>query len=55
MANFLVARHHEGLKVEGVTDPTDPLSELYESGALLPGPDAILTGPTFEAWLDATS
>jgi uncharacterized protein YbjT (DUF2867 family) len=55
MANLLVARRHEGLKVEGVTDPTDPLSELYESGALLPGPDAILTGPTFEEWLDATS
>jgi uncharacterized protein YbjT (DUF2867 family) len=54
MANLLVARRHEGPKVEGVSDPTDPLSRLYESGALLPGPDAILTGPTFEEWLDAT-
>ena len=24
---------------------------LYESGALLPGPDARLAGPTFEEWL----
>ena len=28
---------------------------LYESGALLPGPDAILAGPTFEQWLDSAS
>jgi hypothetical protein len=27
--------------------------EVYESGALLPGPGAILAGPTFEEWLDA--
>ena len=25
----------------------------YASGAFLPGPDATLAGPTFEAWLDA--
>jgi hypothetical protein len=28
---------------------------LYETGALLPGPDATLAGPTFEEWLDSTS
>ena len=28
--------------------------DFYESGALLPGPGAILSGPTFEKWLDAT-
>jgi uncharacterized protein YbjT (DUF2867 family) len=55
MANLLVARRGGASKVEGVSDPADPLTELYESGALLPGPDAILTGPTFEEWLDATS
>ena len=27
---------------------------LYAKGALLPGPDATLVGPTFEAWLEAT-
>jgi hypothetical protein len=24
---------------------------LYAEGAVLPGPDATLTGPTFEEWL----
>ena len=33
------------------TRPT-PASAVYESGGLLPGPDAILAGPTFEEWLD---
>jgi hypothetical protein len=31
------------------------VAELYESGALLPGPGATLAGPTFEEWLGATS
>jgi hypothetical protein len=25
--------------------------DLYETGGLLPGPDATLAGPTFEEWL----
>jgi uncharacterized protein YbjT (DUF2867 family) len=37
------------LRIEEVSDPVD--GELYESGALLPGPDAILAGPTFAEWL----
>jgi hypothetical protein len=28
---------------------------VNESGGLLPGPGAILAGPTFKEWLDATS
>jgi hypothetical protein len=36
----------------GRHDPADPAQAVYESGALLPGPDATLAGPTFEAWLD---
>ena len=39
------------LRIEGVSNPDDPDGALYESGALLPGPDAILAGPTFEEWL----
>ena len=27
--------------------------ELYETGALLPGPNAALVGPTFAEWLNA--
>ena len=55
LAKVLAARRGEPLRIEGVSDPSDPDSHLSESGALLPGPGAILTGPTFEAWLDAAS
>jgi hypothetical protein len=51
MAKLLVARVGGRLRVEAVSDPVD--GEANESGVLLPGPDAILGGPTFEAWLDA--
>jgi hypothetical protein len=39
------------LKVEEISDTTNPDREQYEGGGLLPGPDAILGGPTFEEWL----
>jgi uncharacterized protein YbjT (DUF2867 family) len=54
-ALLLTSRRGGPLKIEGVTNPSDPDHELYEKGALLPGPGAILTGPTFEEWLDAGS
>ena len=41
--------------VEGVSHPADPDRDLYESGALLPGPAATLAGPTFEEWLESAS
>jgi hypothetical protein len=53
MAMLLTSRRGGPLKIEGVTDPNDPDRVLYENGALLPGPGAILAGPTFEEWLDA--
>jgi uncharacterized protein YbjT (DUF2867 family) len=55
MAALYAARHGDTAKIEVVADPNDPNTELNESGALLPGPDAILAGPTFEEWLDSTS
>lgn len=55
MAMLLASRRGHPLKIEGVSDPADPDRELYESGAMLPGPGAILAGPTFEEWLDSTS
>jgi uncharacterized protein YbjT (DUF2867 family) len=55
LATAYVARVGDPVKIEGVSDPADPDSELYASGALLPGADAILTGPTFEEWLDTRS
>ena len=53
MATLLVRRRGEPLRIEGVRDPDDPDSELYVTGALLPGPHATLAGPTFEQWLDS--
>jgi uncharacterized protein YbjT (DUF2867 family) len=52
MAKLLVARRGDPVRIEGVSNPADPDRELYESGALLPGPHATLAGPTFEEWLD---
>jgi uncharacterized protein YbjT (DUF2867 family) len=49
---MLAARDGDPVTVEGVSDPDDPDSELYESGQVLPGPDAIIAGPTFAQWLD---
>jgi hypothetical protein len=53
LAGLLVARRGDPVRIEGVTDSADPDHALYESGALLPGPDATLAGPTFEEWLDS--
>ena len=55
LATLLVARRGDAVRVEGLSDPTDPDREVYESGALLPGPHATLAGPTFQQWLDSTS
>ena len=51
MATLLAARRGYPSKIEGVSDLADPDRELNENGALLPGPGAILTGPTFQKWL----
>jgi uncharacterized protein YbjT (DUF2867 family) len=53
MAKLLVARRGDPVRIEGVSDPADPDSDLYETGALLPGPEATLAGPTFEQWLES--
>src|SRR5215218_1498395 len=53
MANLLVARRGNSLRVESASDPVD--GDVYESGALLPGPHATLGGPTFEEWLETVS
>ena len=53
MAELLVARRGNSLRIEAVTDPVD--GDANESGVLLPGPHARLGGPTFEQWLEADS
>lgn len=50
----LSRRRGDQLRIEGFSDPDDPNAEVWESGALLPGPGATLAGPTFEEWLQAT-
>ena len=55
MARLLAARRGYPPEIEGISDPADPDRELNENGALLPGPGAILTGPTFAQWLDTAS
>ena len=50
LARTLVAHRGESLRVEESTE-FFPESELYDSDAPLPGPDAKLAGPTYEEWL----
>jgi uncharacterized protein YbjT (DUF2867 family) len=51
-ARLLVARRGDSLRIKVGSDPSDPYSSVYESGALLPGPDALLAGPTYAEWLE---
>jgi uncharacterized protein YbjT (DUF2867 family) len=51
MAKLVAARRGDSVRIEGVSDPEDPEQALFASGALLPGPNAVLAGPTFEQWL----
>ena len=53
MAALLAGRRGDPVKIEGVSDPADPDRELNVNGATLPGPGAILAGPTFQEWLDS--
>jgi uncharacterized protein YbjT (DUF2867 family) len=54
LAKLLVARRGDPVRIEGVSDPADPVRDLFENGGLLPGPHATLAGPTFAEWLAAT-
>ena len=58
VAKLLLARCSDPARIEGVSGfygLADPDRKIYESGALMPGPEATLAGPTFEEWLDSTS
>lgn len=50
IASAFAAHRGAAVTVESVRAP-GPEGELWASGALLPGPDATLAGPTFEEWL----
>ena len=51
LARLLFDHHGSSIEIEAVVDPVD--GERHEEGALLPGPDAQLVGPTFADWLAA--
>jgi uncharacterized protein YbjT (DUF2867 family) len=53
VAAVLLSRQGDPSSIEEVSNPDDPMRDLFENGALLPGDDATLAGPTFEQWLDA--
>jgi uncharacterized protein YbjT (DUF2867 family) len=55
MAKLVAARRGDPVRIEAVSDPDNPEQALFASGALLPGPDAVLAGPTFEQWFDSTA
>jgi len=55
IARLFVARRGDPVRIEGVSDPSNPASHLNESGALLRSPHATLAGPTFEEWLESSS
>jgi uncharacterized protein YbjT (DUF2867 family) len=50
LARLIAERRGDGLRVEEINDPS-PDGARIAAGALLPGPDATLVGPTFEEWL----
>jgi uncharacterized protein YbjT (DUF2867 family) len=54
VANLVAARRGDSVRIEEVSNPDDPEQALGASGGLLPGPHAVLAGPTFEQWLDST-
>jgi hypothetical protein len=55
IARLYVSRRGLGLKIEEADMSADPDRDVWTSGALLPGPGAVLAGPTYEAWLDGHS
>jgi uncharacterized protein YbjT (DUF2867 family) len=52
IAKLFVARRDTSLRIQGVTDPSDPDDNIWDNGSLLANPHTTLAGPTFETWLD---
>ena len=55
MARLLVERRGDGIRVEELTDFDDPDTDLFATDGLLPGPHALLAGPTFKERLDSAA
>jgi uncharacterized protein YbjT (DUF2867 family) len=54
IAKLFADRRGDPERVDETPEPDEPTREVYESGALLPGPHAKLAGPTYESWLAAS-
>jgi hypothetical protein len=52
---LLVFRRADDLRIEAISDPSDPDRALDLAGGLLASPHATLAGPTFEQWFDAAA
>jgi uncharacterized protein YbjT (DUF2867 family) len=52
MARLFVLHRGEKLRIEALSNASDPDRELYVNGGLLPSAHATLAGPSFEQWLD---
>jgi len=52
LARLLTEHRGESLEISETTE-FFPEGDVYDSDAPLPGPDAKLVGPTYEAWLKA--
>jgi uncharacterized protein YbjT (DUF2867 family) len=55
LVSMLASKRGDPMKVEGVSDPSNPDTALYESDEVLAGPDAIIAGPSFAEWLDTSA
>jgi uncharacterized protein YbjT (DUF2867 family) len=53
LARKLAAHRGDPVRVEEINDPADPDRVMEATGGLLPGPHAMITGPTFTEWLEA--
>lgn len=54
LVTVLAAKRGDRVKVEGVSDPSNPDTVLYESDEVLAGPDAVIAGPSFAEWLETS-
>lgn len=54
LGTLVLAHRGDPARAEGVSDPGDPDGVLYEAGRVLPGPDAVVAGPSFADWLEGT-
>jgi uncharacterized protein YbjT (DUF2867 family) len=54
MARLLAELRGDPERIEEVSDPDETTREVYEGGGLLPGPDAVLAGPTYRSWLEVS-